>query len=91
MNEKQALAKARKVFGKNGHVRRQDKPTMMVARGGPNKGQPVKIGGTHAVGELNCVGGICFFSVRGDGMNWDEAFADYERKLARDRETYAAK
>lgn len=67
MNNKQALSKARKLWGKKAAVEQTKH-----ARYGKNGGL---LSGTHKVGEIwDAIPGFSMFEVKGDGLNWSEAF-----------------
>ena len=76
MTKSQAKIRARIMFGKHGFV--ESRRTRI------DDGKTVTNGNTHKtvyqVGELSGVGmGLCFFSVRGSGESWEQAFERADR------------
>jgi|TARA_R100001530_G_scaffold3596_5_gene5286 hypothetical protein len=74
MNDKQALSKAKKLWGKKALIEKM--PSPHIGRNGQ------VLTGTHKVGVLmDLVPSFPMFEVRGNGMNWKEAFDNYESRL----------
>lgn len=65
MTTKQALAEAHKRWGRTGNIQQYE--------------QKDHAGITHSVGLVDRVFGM-FFVVKGQGLSWDEAFADATKK-----------
>lgn len=80
MNNKQALTKARAIWGKTACV--EDAKTPHVLPNGAILTRRFKVGHI-ALG--------MFFSIEADGDTWEDAFARYEQKQQIERERIAAK
>lgn len=71
MSMRKALMRARTIWGKDGYVNRRP----AVTSGPPEQQCPANC----SVGHLDGLSGIRFFSVKGSGKTFEEAFAAYER------------
>ena len=106
MDTKQALRKAKKLFGKNAAI--QERPCYLMPWSSKTKPQPegwvtpCSAFGAHAkpcpgglpmfhVGAIEGVAGIRFYVIKETGSNWHDAFARYEEKEARERAEYEAR